>query len=54
MAIEAKRGCGFRKVGGTYLVSEGEGMPCDRLPIKLDVCPVCSHGFKRSRGWTWG
>jgi len=19
----------------------------------LDVCPVCSHGFKQSRGWTW-
>lgn len=35
------------------LVSEGESVPCDRLPIKLDVCPVCSHGFKQSRGWTW-
>jgi hypothetical protein len=53
MAVEAKRGCGYRKVGGTYLVSSGEGMPCDRLPIRLDVCPVCSHGFKQARGWTW-
>ena len=53
MAIEKKRGCGYRKVGGTYLVSEGEGMPCDRLPLRLDVCPVCSHGFKQARGWTW-
>jgi hypothetical protein len=23
---------------------------CDRLPIPLSVCPVCSHGFKQSRG----
>jgi hypothetical protein len=53
MSVEKRRGCGFRKVGGTYLVSEGQGMPCDRLPIQLDVCPVCSHGFKQARGWTW-
>jgi hypothetical protein len=53
MASEAKRGCGYRKVGGLYLVSEGGGMPCDRLPIPLDVCPVCSHGFKQARGFTW-
>lgn len=53
MAVEKKRGCGYRKVGGTYLVSEGRSVPCDRLPIRLDVCPVCSHGFKQSRGWTW-
>jgi rubredoxin len=53
MAVEAKRGCGYRKVGGLYLVSEGGGMPCDRFPIPLDVCPVCSHGFKQARGFTW-
>ena len=53
MAVEAKRGCGFRKVGGLYLVSGGGGQDCDRIPIQLDVCPVCSHGFKQSRGWTW-
>lgn len=53
MAVEARRGCGYRKIGGLYLVSEGQGMPCDRLPIALDVCPTCSHGFKQSRGWTW-
>lgn len=53
MAVEKRRGCGFRKVGGTYLVSEGQGVPCDRLPIRLDVCPVCSHGFKQTRGFTW-
>lgn len=53
MAVEARRGCGYRKIGGLYLVSGGGGMPCDRLPIVLDVCPVCSHGFKQTRGWTW-
>lgn len=53
MAVEAKRGCGYRKIGGLYLVSGGGGVPCDRLPIILDVCPVCSHGFKQTRGFTW-
>lgn len=53
MAVEPRRGCGFRKVGGLYLVGSGNGLPCDRLPLPLDVCPVCSHGFKQSRGWTW-
>lgn len=53
MAIEPKRGCGYRKVGGLYLVSGGAGVPCDRLPIPLTVCPTCSCGFKQSRGWTW-
>jgi len=38
---------------GLYLVSEPGGMPCDRLPIALTVCPVCSHGFKQARGFTW-
>jgi hypothetical protein len=53
MAVEKKRGCGYRKIGGLYLVSDGAGIACDRLPIALDVCPVCSHGFKQTRGWTW-
>ena len=53
MAVEAKRGCGYRKVGGLYLVSGGFGVPCDRLPIELTVCPCCHGGFKQSRGWTW-
>ena len=53
MSVEAKRGCGFRKVGGLYLVSDGRGVICDRLPIPLEVCPTCGHGIKQSRGWTW-
>jgi hypothetical protein len=53
MSVERKRGCGFRKVGGLYLVSGGQGVACDRLPIPLEVCPCCSQGFKQARGWTW-
>ena len=53
MAVEPKRGCGYRKVGGLYLVSGPGGMPCDRLPLALTVCPTCSHGFKQTRGFTW-
>jgi hypothetical protein len=53
MAIEARRGCGYRKVGGLYLVSDGRGVVCDRLPILLEVCPTCGHGIKQALGWTW-
>ena len=53
MAIEKKRGCGFRKVGGQYLVGGGAGIPCDRLPFELTVCPCCSAGFKPALGFTW-
>lgn len=50
---EGPRGCGYRKGGGTYLVSEGEMVPCGKLPLVLDVCPCCGAGIKPSRGWTW-
>jgi len=53
MAVEAIRGCGYRKVGGLYLCGEGAGMECDRLPYELKVCPVCGAGVKFSRGFTW-
>jgi len=53
MAIEPKRGCGYRKVGGLYLVGEGLPKVCDRLPFELKVCPVCNQGIKFSRGFTW-
>lgn len=52
-AMEARRGCGFRKINGTYLVCDPGGMSCDRLPLVLDVCPTCHAGVKQSRGWTW-
>ena len=41
MAIEPRRGCGFRKTGGLYLVGDNQGQPCCRLPIILHVCPAC-------------
>lgn len=53
MAVEARRGCGYRKVGGIYLVGEGSGMPCCKMPIVLHVCPTCNTGIKQGRGWQW-
>jgi len=53
MAVEAKRGCGYRKAGGLYMVGGGIGIPCDRLPFELTVCPCCSQGIKPARGFTW-
>lgn len=53
MAIEARRSCGYRKVGGIYLVGTGEGIACDRLPYELTLCPCCGAGIKQARGITW-
>ncbi len=50
---EAKRGCGYRKGGGIYLVGDSFGADCGRLPIPLEVCPTCHGGIKPTRGWTW-
>ena len=53
MAVEAKRGCGYRKVGGLYVVGPSQGRDCCKLPIPLHVCPVCAQGIKQTRGWSW-
>jgi hypothetical protein len=53
LAIEPKRGCGYRKVGGLYLVGSGITLPCDRLPYLLEVCPTCGAGVKFSQGFRW-
>jgi len=53
MAIEAQRGCGYRKVGGLYIVSGELSEPCHKLPVPLHVCPTCHAGIKPTRGWTW-
>lgn len=53
MAIEAIRGCGYRKVNGLYLCGGGPSMTCDRLPYELVVCPTCGAGVKFSRGFQW-
>ncbi|TAL41920.1 MAG: hypothetical protein EPN91_09580 [Salinibacterium sp.] len=50
---ESERGCGFRKPGAIYLVSDGPGRSCGRMPLPLHVCPTCSQGIKPARGWTW-
>lgn len=52
MATEGKRGCGYRKVGGTYLCSDGIWVSCDRLPLKVGHCPVCGAGIHFTRGFT--
>lgn len=53
MAIEPRRGCGYRKVGGLYMVCDGAGFSCQKLPQNLHICPVCGNGIKFSRGYTW-
>lgn len=53
MSREGARGCGYRKVGGLYLVSDLPMGPCCQLPFELSVCPCCGAGIKPARGWTW-
>lgn len=52
MAVEEKRGCGYRKIGGMYLVGDGLAIGCDRLPLQLESCPVCGAGIHFTRGMT--
>jgi hypothetical protein len=35
------------------MVCDGPGMDCGGLPLEVTACPVCSHGIKPARGWTW-
>ena len=53
MAIESRRGCGYRKVGGLYLAGAMTGAPCCLLPLPLVVCPCCGQGIKQGLGWQW-
>lgn len=53
MAVEKRRGCGYRKIGGVYLVGEGLSVACDRLPKNVEVCPTCGHGIKFTQGFSW-
>ena len=52
MAHETKRGCGYRKVGGLYLVGNYIAVECDRLPYALHSCPVCGAGIHFTRSMT--
>lgn len=53
VSVEGARGCGYRKPGGLYLVSEALAEPCPLLPIEMAVCPTCGEGIKPARGFTW-
>lgn len=53
MAVEPRRGCGYRKVGGLYMIGGAPDEPCGRLPLELHVCPACNAGIKQTRGWQW-
>ena len=51
--VEARRGCGWRKPGGLYLIAGKPSEPCPLLPVALEVCPTCGEGIKPARSWTW-
>lgn len=53
VVTEGARGCGYRKVGGKYLVCDGEAMPCPALPLEVSRCPCCDAGIKPTRGFAW-
>lgn len=53
MAVEARRGCGYRRAGGLYIVGGGLSAPCDRMPFPLDRCKTCGGGIKFTRGPQW-
>jgi hypothetical protein len=40
---EARRGCGYRKIGGLYLAADpGLALVCDGLPLPLEPCGCCA------------
>jgi len=43
--VEGIRGCGWRKLGGIYLVSDGPVEICGRLPALDRVCDCCGRNF---------
>lgn len=54
MAVERVRGCGFRKLGGIYLVAdEGVWLSCERFPIPLRACPTCDCRVNFARSFQW-
>ena len=50
---EQKRGCGYRKKGGLYLMGGASSTGCCKLPFPLTVCKSCGGGIKQTRGFTW-
>lgn len=43
-----KRGCGFR-YPGLYLFGTGIATSCDRLPLKIPICPCCGETIRALR-----
>lgn len=47
---EQERGCGWRQIGGVYLVAEsGMHVGCDSLPTELKPCPCCEYDVDQRR-----
>lgn len=51
--IEARRGCGYRRPGGYYIVSNTSPSLCGAFPTPVISCQCCGQGIKPARGWTW-
>lgn len=51
---EGKRGCGYRKINGLYLVADpGSFFVCDGLPLPLIPCECCNYSPPFSRNFQW-
>lgn len=50
MAVEGARGCGYRQVGGLYLVGSRYWSTCDRLKLEIPVCNCCGETPRPNRG----
>lgn len=51
---EMVRGCGYRKIGGLYLVSKDlTFQTCQLMPYPIHLCPCCGAGIKFNRGISW-
>lgn len=46
---ENERGCGWRKIGGVYLVGDGVSACCDGLPVDLGPCDDCGFEVYQAR-----
>lgn len=53
MAVEAKRLSGWRRIGDLTLVGVPLSDGCERFPLPLHQCPLCGHGVKFTRGFSW-
>ena len=51
--VESKRGCGYRKQGGKYLISGSYFKACGKMPMPILPCPCCGGEIRLSRAYTW-